>query len=144
MPTITGTLVDARLGSLSVDNPQIIFTISGPATSSPYLITTKRIVVIPAPSGEFTVELTATADMSPDRWYNVRIVSLNPANGYVDVDFLEWELRVPVEGGDFADLVTRPLGPGEIWVSSDTADPPGSQRGDFIFDPTTNDIDQIV
>lgn len=127
MAKVTGALSDFGLQPFPELQPRIIFTPSGPGVAGARLFATKPIIVKPAGSGSFTVELAPTANIRPVVWYTVTIEWLDPSGNYISSDALSWELFVPSAGGELSDLITTPANPSLVWVGP--TPPPNPQPG---------------
>lgn len=116
MAKVTGALTDFGLQPFPELQPRLIFTPSGPGVSGARLFATKPMIVTPAGSGSFTVELQPTANLRPALWYTITIEWLDPAGNYISSDHLSWKLFVPSGGGELSDLIETPANPSLVWV----------------------------
>lgn len=131
MALVVGNVSTFGLESLSMLPIDLSFVPSGPAASgSKYLLISKPVPATVAlnGSGAFSVNLASTDGVYPLSWYTVRTEWLDPAGNFTRIDFPDWKLFVPAEGGDFADLVQFPQNPQLVWVSltEPTAIPTGN------------------
>ena len=138
MATVTGALTDFGIQPFPTLQPRLIFTPSGPAVSDVRLFATRPIIVIPAGSGSFTVDLQPTDGVKPAVFYAVTIEWLDPAGNYVSADFLEWDIYVPSAGGAIQDLIKAPVNPMLFWVGEDP--PPAPTPGQQWLTPSTGDL----
>lgn len=116
MPTVTGTLQDFGLASLSAYKPQIIFTPSQAASTRNSIFASRPIVVEPSTSGTFTVTLANTTILRPEVWYQITIRWLDPLAGYQSADFPQWKVRVPGDGGNLGELIETNPSALETWI----------------------------
>lgn len=116
MAVITGTLLDFSLDALAPYSPRLIFAGSQPATAGDRLLSTKPFGVRVEADGSFSVDVQPTDVVTPAAYYTIRIEWLDSAGGFVGVDFVDWRLYVPSEGGAVGDLLEAPSNPGMVWV----------------------------
>lgn len=119
MALVTGNVATFGLESISIVGMQLTFTPSGPGfVGSKYLLVSKPVATTIAVngSGAFSVDLAATENVHPERWYTIRAEWPDDASEFTGVDFIDWKLYVPTEGGDFADLVEHPTNPVLSWT----------------------------
>lgn len=140
MAFVTGKLNDFGLDTLTAFHPEIVFTPSGPAIGPTVLFATRPIVAIPAADGTFSVDLSPTEDIRPDRWYAISIRWLDSAGGYIAVDFPDWQLRVPPAGGTLSDILNVPANPAQVWVFE--TPPANPTPGTWWLNPTTGDLNE--
>ena len=123
MPIIAGTLTDFGAVPLAAAQAEITFSPSGVAASNSGIFATRPVKVSPNNAGSFTVNLLATTLLRPDVWYTVRISWLDSDGGYVAIDFADWKVRVPPEGGNLQDLIDAPVRGGLVWIGPSAPDP---------------------
>lgn len=116
MPTVTGTLQDFGLASLSAYKPQIIFTPSQAASTRNSIFASRPIPVEPSTAGTFTVTLANTTILRPEVWYQITIRWLDPLAGYQSADFPQWKVRVPSNGGNLGELIETDPSAQETWI----------------------------
>lgn len=119
MPEVSGNVATFGLESISLVGMRLTFTPSGPGVvGTKYLLVTKPVQTTIAVngSGAFTVNLAATENVHPLRWYTIRAEWPDSETNFTAIDFIDWKLFVPVEGGDFADLVEYPTNPVLAWT----------------------------
>lgn len=122
MALVTGKLTDFGLAALAPFKPEIVFTPNGNAISPTSLLSTKPVVAVPAANGTFSVQLAPTVDVHPATWYRVSVRWLEPdsfGSGYAGMDFPDWKLFVPLEGGTLTRLLELPANPAQVWVGVD-------------------------
>jgi hypothetical protein len=129
MSLVTGTLTDFGLQPLAGLQPQIVFKASAPATKNGRLLATRPTVVVPQSSGYFTVDLISTDGTTPQIWYEVSIRWLDLNGGYISVDFLQWKLNVPIDGGTIGELLDAPANSGQVWFGPEPPDVPSTYTG---------------
>jgi len=137
MPTVTGTLKDFGLASISDRQPQIIFTPSGPAFSGSNILATTPIVATPDGSGAFSVTLTSSATLRPATWYAVRIEWLDSASNFMGVDIVD-RLDVPPAGGAIGDLASIDFNPTSVYASPTAPSSPAVAT--WWLNTTTGDL----
>ena len=106
MATVTFTAQDANLQSMVGKSLMLTFTLSDPATSGASLFLTDPVVVVVG-EGTNSVVLQDNETMDQIRVYKIKATWLDVAGGYVSVDYPDWELFVPVAGGNLASLIPR-------------------------------------
>lgn len=145
LATITGTLADFGRVSLSSRSAELIFTPSAPTTTiaGGFLLSAAPIVVKPASNGSWSVALEEFENMHFPCFYTLKIRLLDPAAGYIWVDFPEWKIYVPFGGGTLAEVVAAPVGGGLIWTVPDDEIPDGAAAGDLMLNTTTSDLFRI-
>lgn len=132
------TLWDVGGGHLAAFQPDVIFTLHHPGAKAEGVFTTKPISFTPKPDGTLSAFLTTTTDFPHDNWYTLAIRWLDPAGNYVQMDYPDWQIRVPPGGGHVKDLIgvptnarvvyvslTRPtvLVPNMLWLEQDPTNP---------------------
>lgn len=138
---VTGTLADFGRGNLAARSPELVFTLSGPTvTPDRFVLSAVPVTVTPAADGSFTAALEATDEMNPRQHYTVQIRLLDPAAGYVHIDFPDWTITVPAGGGAFPDLINGPLNIGWVWIVPGGAIPAEARSRDLLWDPSTDDV----
>lgn len=153
MPLVRGNVATFGLESLSLVGMELTFTPSGPGVIEPrYLLVSKpvRVSVAVDGSGAFSANLAPTTTTHPLRWYTIRADWPESSWNFPGVDFIDWKLFVPPEGGDFADLIEHPSNPQLAWVGLDgppALPTPGSlwlgDNPDNVADPmNTGDLYQ--
>lgn len=133
MPTISFTLTDFGLATLTDKSPRVIFTPSSAGVKGTRLLPTTPIVAIPDASGNGTVALESTDGVVPAVWYTVSIEHLQPGGQYTHYDLLEYRLYVPENGGPIGSLPGVPLSPTTVLVSLDP--PPPGYKGFWLYSP---------
>lgn len=144
MAIITGTLVDVGLDPVTARYPELVWVPSAPTTTlNGQLVTAVPVETIPSSNGTWTAELISTNETSPPITYSLRIRLLDPASGYVWMDFPDWKISVPWEGGNLSDLIGAPLATGVVWeVEGDTV-PESARAGDLLLNTLTSDLYRI-
>lgn len=132
--TYTGKLTDFgeapfpdALPRLWVEPERDAFSPSGPSSK-------KRIPVVVASSGAFSVDLTASIDMLPATRYSLRCEWLNGLDGDPR-GWSQWDFTAQPGGGPIA---TMPGVLTRVWY--DTAPPPVDRSGIYWIHPTTGDV----
>lgn len=144
MALVTFTLKDFQLEALADRQPTVVFTASAPATSFGYVLSTVPIRVPLSPNGSGSVDLVPTTTMPQQGiYYSMKIEVLGETAGeYTHVDFPDWKLYVPSDGGSFDDLITMPVNPRFTWVG--TTPPPGNvPLGTLWYNPVTDDVQEM-
>lgn len=141
MALVTGTLSDFGLEPMTSLEPEIIFRPSDVGVVSGRLLATKPIRVRPFTSGYFQVELTSTDYVEPASWYTVEIRWLDFEGGYAAVDFVDWKLFVPQEGGAIGDLLESPVNPAMVYVSLTPPTAGSLPRGTWWLESNPDNID---
>lgn len=149
MALVTFKLSDMGIASMGNLAPRVFFVPEGaavlPTTPNDYLLASKWVeATLGDDTVTFTVDLYPTSWMQPPRRYRLVIWWLDAAKNFRNQDTPPWLFTVPAEGGQLSDMVDVPLTNGFVWVWSDPGDPPGAKPGDWVFNPDTNDLDQIV
>jgi len=139
MPTVTGTLKDFGLASISARQPQITFTPSGPAFNGSLFLATTPVTVTPDSGGAFSVTLSSTADLRPDAWYTVKATWLDSASNYIGVDVIE-KFRVPSTGGAIGDLAALDFAPTSVYASPTAPSSPAIAT--WWLNTTTGDLSE--
>lgn len=137
MVTVTGTLNDFGLAALAPFAPELVFTPSGPAVTLENVILASRHIVVPVTEGHgfFSVELASTDDLTVEGWYTLQIQWLNPDAGLPDIDFPDWRIYVPAEGGTLASMIKAPSNPALVWVGLTPPDNPTPGTWWLVDDP---------
>lgn len=151
MPDVTGSLRD--LVSVSMANRQgvLVFRPNAAmlqaATTTPGTIhTTAEVRVTPSSNGSFSVNLTATTVMLSDAYYTLRIEWVDGSGP--DLDFPNWQIRVPVgSGGNIGQFIVigPPSGgwggtlPNLSLVIMSLTQPDNLQRGQFWWKTDPDD-----
>lgn len=119
MALVRGNVATFGLESISLVGMRLVFSPTGAGTiGAKYLLVSKPVQVSVAVdgSGAFVVNLAPTTTVHPLRWYTIRAEWLDSASNFTGVDFIDWKLFVPEEGGDFADLLQYPANPQLGWT----------------------------
>jgi len=140
MALVTGTLKDFGLAPLSTYQPLISFTPSSAALQGGLLLATRPVAVVPSASGAFSADLQPTDGLMPATWYSIRIQWLDSDGGYAAVDFVEWKLFVPQEGGQIGDLVAAPVNPALVYTSLTPPEVGGIPSGTWWLESNPNNI----
>jgi len=106
MATVTFTAQDCNLQSMVGKSLKLTFTLTDPATTGASLFLTDPIVVTVA-DGTNSVVLQDTETMDQLRYYRVAATWLDAAGGYVSVDYPDWNLFVPIGGGNLSALIPQ-------------------------------------
>ena len=139
MPLITGTLSDFGLNTLSDYLPTIVFTPSSVALVGGRVLATRPIHVTPNAVGYFEVELAATDTLEPTVWYEMQVRWLEPGGGYSHIDFVDFRLHVPPQGGTLLDLL-RTTTTNRLLVIWQEAEPNPWPVGVVWANPATGDL----
>jgi hypothetical protein len=141
MATVTGTLLDVGLESVQDRSPELVWTPSSTTTTiDGNLITALPITTIPAADGSWSVELVSTEVTAPPITYRLRINLRDPASGFTWVDFPDWAINVPVEGGALPDFTDVPVGGGIVWEVAGATIPALARPGDLMLNTLTSDL----
>ena len=108
MATVTGTLSDFRLSTLSAYEPVIIFTPSSIGLLGARILARRPIEVRPNAAGYFEVDLASTDLVTPASWFDIAIRWLDPDGQQVSIDHTNDKLFVPYQDGTIADLLRAP------------------------------------
>lgn len=145
MAVVYGTLSDIGFGHLAGLQPEIVFSLSGPATNGRLLYVEHDVVTQPDLAGDFTVNLEATTNLSPASHYDISVRWLRPGRpGGTGFSAMPWPLTVPVEGGPVGALLETPAAPGQVWVASGGDVPALSRPGDLLYDPDSGDLFRLA
>lgn len=120
MAFVHGNVGTFGLESISLVGMRLLFIPSGPAVVDPtYLLVSKPVQAAVAVdgSGAFTVNLAPTDNVHPLRWYTITAEWPESGSNYTSLDFIDWKLFVPSQGGDLADLIEFPSNPQLVWTS---------------------------
>lgn len=101
MPEVTGSLKDIVGSTMGSRQGILVFYLNEPGIQAAALPgevnpTAEREVVPDSSTGNFTVDLRATASMLNDNFYRLRIEWLE--DGLPPMDFPNWQIRVPNGG----------------------------------------------
>lgn len=134
----TGRLTDfgeapfpSAMPRLWVEPSRDAFSSSGPSAA-------KRIPITVASNGTFSVDLTASIDLTPPTGYSLRCEWLDPDSGSA-IGWAQWDFTAQPGGGPIATmpgLLTR------VWYS--TAQPPANVSGIYWINPVTDDVKEWV
>jgi hypothetical protein len=127
MPDITGKLLDIGLAPLAALQPIITFTPcnasgDGSSVGDGLLLASRPVSVQTLTNGTFTVKLATTTNLRPDTWYQISISWLEESDGYTNVSYPGFQLRVPDDGGALADLIDAEPTGRMTWIG--TSEPP--------------------
>lgn len=150
------TLWDVGGGHLAAFQPDIIFTLNQAGAKDEGLFTTRPLIFTPKEDGSLSAWLTTTTDFPHDAWYTIAVRWLDPAGNYVQMDFPEWKVRVPVGGGALKNLIglptnarviyvslTRPtvLVPNMLWLEQDPNDPENPRNTGKLYEVRNGPMD---
>jgi hypothetical protein len=141
MAVITGTLLDFSLDALAPYSPRLFFCPSGPSTAGPRLLATRPFGVHIDPDGSFSVDVQPTDTIIPAAYYTVRVEWLDSDGGFVGVDFPDWRIYVPSEGGAIGDLLRAPSNPASVWVDLEPPPAPVAPGTWWLRSSATNPDD---
>lgn len=133
----TGKLTDFGEAPFPEANPRLwvepeadAFSPSGPAAA-------KRIPITVATNGNFSVDLTASADLIPPAKYSLRCewfaADATGQDGLIG--WSQWNFVAAYGGGEIS---TMPNGFTRVWYS--VSAPPLERRGIYWVHPTTGDV----
>lgn len=129
MAIVTFTVTDLTGAALPAGVvPDVIFTPSQPTiTQAGQVVTTYPRTYTPAANGFVSADLISTDQVGDTRfYYTVQVRWLNPdgygATGFTSVDFPNWKIRVPADGGSLVDFTDIPARSDAFWVG--TTPPP--------------------
>jgi hypothetical protein len=144
MPLVTGNLRDITNAPIPSKEPEILFSLNRANSAGGVLYPTQPVIVKPDDQGNFFVNLASTVDMIDTGFYQLQIRFLSPsALETTLMDFPDWKITVPREGGSISTLLaghnpgnqrmvwvsqTPPLMPRPhmMWLEEDPANPAGS------------------
>ncbi|RFA12176.1 hypothetical protein B7R22_17260 [Subtercola boreus] len=129
MPVVTGTLKDFGAATLAAFAPKLYFIPSGAAVGGATLYANKPVVCVPAANGDFSVELAANETLSPQTWYTLSIIWLDPDTGFTGQIDTDWRLFVPQGGGEFVRIIEAPSNPAQIWFGPEPPTIPTDYTG---------------
>jgi hypothetical protein len=138
MPFVTGRTTDFHYNAMGNRGLQIVLTPSGTAVSDERWFPSDPLYITPDGDGYWTYNLISTDFLRPLTWYIPSLRWLDSVGNYVRVDYPDWRLFVPAEGGAFADLVDHQGSPVNslMLISSDT--PPVNIRPNQYWINTAN------
>ena len=144
MAIVTGLSKDIRLQSARDVALRLRFSLRSTDGTAAFIGSTlvspvDRFAEISAFDG-FSIDLASTDLMTGNHYYVITAEWLDPIAGWSPAEFMEWEIRVPVNGGPLSALVDMPIGGGEVWIVPGGAIPPLSNPGDMLYDPLTDDF----
>lgn len=139
MARITGTAGDCNLAAVESFGLELIFTLSAPAVSGSSLRITRPIVVPVLDDGSWLVTIPDTETMQQARYYTMQAQWLDPVQGMGRVDFPDFELRVPVGGGAFSELVSGSMN-NPLMVFWQTEEPDPWPVGAVFINTNSGDI----
>jgi hypothetical protein len=144
MAIVTGTLLDVGLKNIYSRTPELVWTPSSATTTTAgELLTALPIITTVGADGSWSVNLTASELCIPQITYSLKIRLLDPAAGYVWVDFPDWIFNIPFEGGPITTLVNARASAGMVWeVAGDTI-PSLANPGDLMLNTLTSDLYRI-
>jgi hypothetical protein len=141
MAIVTGTLADFGRANLITLNPELLFYPEDTTTSgSMLLMADKPVSAVIDNAGNWTANLEPTENMSPRRYYKLRIRCRDTSGEFVYADFPDWKLYVPSGGGEITSLLDTPLDTGWVWVIDGGTDPAAARSGDLLFDSSTDNL----
>ncbi|WP_288870882.1 hypothetical protein [uncultured Microbacterium sp.] len=146
MALVKGNVATFGLESISLLGLRLTFVPSGPGVIEPkYLLVSKPVEVTVAVdgSGAFTANLAPTDNVHPERWYTIRAEWPDSATNFTQLDFIDWKLYVPTEGGDFADLIEHPSNPQLAWVGIGAPPTPPASGSLWLDDNPDNVADPL-
>lgn len=132
-----------HLGMQAVPGLRLRFTLSEPVITGNTLIVTKTVEVACDVQGGFRADLWPTDNMSPGAYVKLQVVWPDADIDFIGLDAPQWVINIPTGGGNLADLIPVRLGPLETWVVDGGAIPSSAGTGDFLYDPTSNDLYRI-
>jgi hypothetical protein len=107
VPTIIGKYID--FGDITMGPGAFLrFVPTGNAVDSRNSFSKRPVRAIPGDNGNWSVELRSSYGLRPMTGYRPQFAWPIPGDlggGYTTVDYPEWILYVPPEGGNFGDLV---------------------------------------
>ena len=146
MAIVTGTLKDVGLESLYGHAAELHWIPSAATTMLDGTLISGMPKITPiAADDSWYQELVSSELCSPTIRYGLRvkILSLIPDLPPVWVDFPDWALWVPVEGGTLSSIADTPTAGTVVWeVAGDTI-PALARPGDIMLDTTTSDLYRI-
>lgn len=155
MPAVTGSLRDIIGSRMHFKDAEILFELNdinvvASGGNAGGIRPTEPVIVLPDETdGTFTVDLNPTTLMINEAWYRMRVRWQGGDAGGTLIDFPDWRIVVPVDGGSLDRLITDsdsiPGGsngrmvyvsltappksrPWSLWLQSDPNDPSNSNR----------------
>ncbi|RFA15821.1 hypothetical protein B7R22_05285 [Subtercola boreus] len=124
LETITGFITTYARTATTLPGLRLFFVPTGNAVQGDHLFVTQRVqaTISNASTGAFTVNLEASDTLYgvPDgslRYYP-RIEWLDSANNSIGMDFVQWQMRVPVGGGTLEDILDAPTNSDALYFSA--------------------------
>jgi hypothetical protein len=139
--TISGNVSDFGLQPLAGLSLRLEFWPSSAAGGSGnQLLATEPGRVTPDSSGDFSVPLAITEGLTPDAWYELVIVWLNPDGGLHRQDEYPGKLRIPIVGGSLSSILAASRASGYVAVTTDTPSVPAP----YWLDPVSGTLYQLI
>lgn len=139
MALVRGNVATFGLESISLASAQLRFTPSSMAvTGTKYLLSSRPVPVTVAAdgSGAFSVNLMASDATRPSIYYTIQLEALDAAGNFTTLEFPDWKLYVPADGGDIAALLATSLltNAGMVWVKGYPPHNPALGTGWLVTD----------
>lgn len=133
------------IGSLADRSPVLEFILSEPAVQNngTLVVTDPRPVTIDGDNWVIDLEPTefmrvGSLTTSRRPAYRMRVRWLDPYGQFVSQDFPLWELKVPVDGGEFFSLINKVVGNDIVYADSGAVDE--SKSTGFQLNTVTGDL----
>ncbi|KAB1867343.1 hypothetical protein [Microbacterium algeriense] len=144
MALVKGNVATFGLESISLASAELRFIPSSMAvTGTKYLLSSRPVPVTVAAdgSGAFSVNLMPSDATRPSIYYMIQLEALDAAGNFTTLEFPDWKLYVPADGGDIAALLATSLltNAGMVWVDEDPPENPAARTGWLVTDPESAD-----
>lgn len=112
MPAVTGSLRDIIGSRMHFKDAEILFELNdinvvASGGNAGGIRPTEPVIVLPDETdGTFTVDLNPTTLMVNEAWYRMRVRWQGGDAGGTLIDFPDWRIVVPVDGGSLEQLIT--------------------------------------
>lgn len=135
--TYTGRLADFGDKPFPAARPRLWVEAVNAATSQHAIHALKRVHITLDQSGQFSVELTASADLTPPTPYLLRCEWLD---GDTVMGWTEWKFTALIGGGNIGNMQDGDAT--NVWYS--TQSPPDNRAGIIWINPVTGDVREWV
>lgn len=135
--TYTGRLTDFGEKPFLTATPKLWVEPEHPAFSDTGPAVARRILITVASNGSFSVDLVASADLTPNTRYRLRCEWLDSG---VLAGWTEWIFTALIGGGSIADMPDSVIT--NVWYA--VSPPPVNRSGIYWIHPTTGDVREWV
>lgn len=135
--TYTGKLADFGDKPFPTAKPRLWVEGTHAAVSRHAIHALKRVYIALGESGQFSVDLTASADLTPPTQYLLRCEWLD---GETVMGWTEWRFTALIGGGNIGNMQDGAAT--NVWYS--TQSPPDNRAGIIWINPVTGDVREWV